>query len=76
MIAVRSSALPNPWYLIGWLVLAGIVVLAAFTVIAAPRYDPEFALAGIIVAAWAILSLGAVHLYRRIGRNHSRGTTP
>lgn len=61
----------NPWYIIGWLVLAAIVVLAALAVLGAPRDDPAFALVGVILAAWAILGVAAMRLYRWMG---SRGS--
>jgi hypothetical protein len=63
----------NPWRLVGWLVLAAIFALAVLTVLGAPRYGPEFAVVGIIVAAWAVISLAAIQLYRRIGGRHSKG---
>lgn len=67
----QKSSLPNPWYLIGWVVLAGMVVVLALTVLGAPSYMPEFAFAGIVAAAWSLLSLGAIQLYRRInGQRH------
>jgi len=68
----QKSNIPNPWHLIGWLVLAGIFVMITLAVLGAPRYGPEFGFAGIVVAAWAILSLVAIRLYRRIGGRWSR----
>jgi len=72
----QTRAALNPWHLIGWVVLAGIFVLTVLTVLGAPRYGVEFAFAGLIVAAWAILSLVAIHLYRRIGDHRSPGEAP
>lgn len=64
---------PSPWTVLGWLVIAGIVVVAAFTYVGAPsNMATEFKIAGIIVAAWAILSLVAIQLYRRFGQPRVR----